>query len=75
MSKRVNNAKGIPSKNKMHNNRLRKLRVEKDRLLKMKESGELEAMINEKGKALFNSLNRKIKALTPKRFLRRHQSR
>ncbi len=75
MSKRVNNHKGWPSKNKMHNRRRSNIQAQKDKLLKMKEGGKMEKMINEKGKALFDKLNRQLKSIAKRGFLRRHQGR
>ena len=70
MGKRVNNHKGWPSKNKANNRRLRNLRADKQKLHKLRESLSLEDKINFRGKELFNSLSRAIKAITPKRFNR-----
>ena len=68
MSKRVNNAKGVGSKNKGDTKRLRTLRKRKEALLKMKQSGTVEDKINTKGKQLFDALSSSIRAITPKRF-------
>ena len=75
MSKRVNNAKGCPSKNKANNRYLRNMRNERDaitkRMARDKDTDEDALSIRNR----LRSVHRVIKALTPKRLLRRHQGR
>ena len=77
MSKRVNNAKGIPSKNKANNRYLRGLREERRGLDKSlrREAKEGEEDVHDQIKARLGRIRIGLKRLTPKRFLRRHQGR
>lgn len=73
MSKRVNNHKGWPSKNKANNRYLRNMRNERDgitkAMAKAKEGDDTKNL-----RMRLGSVQSLIKLLTPKRF-HRHQSR
>jgi len=68
MSKRINNHKGWPSKNKSNNRVLRRLRHQKKQLHKLT----IEKKINKAAKQLFITLRSSIKAAVPKRFNKLH---
>jgi len=70
MSKRVNNHKGWPSKNKANNRYLRTMRSKQDKLRKLHGKKSLgKEMLGKVAKA-FKIVSRKIKQATPKRFNR-----
>jgi len=70
MSKRVNNRKGYPSKNKGNVKMLRNMRDEQSKLRKLYASKSLPEKLVTQAKKAFQSVSRRIKEATPKRYNR-----